>query len=188
MYCRKCGYKLDSDAKACDECGTPVDGTEYCGGFWGLVNDEEKMTGNEKKQNCSEEEETYSEKECLIPERESTLSEQKNFSLRKVSVRKSNTFKILCFLLLIAAVQTFRVCSVSNRLDTRNQEYQNLLQSYERLLQKNNELMKQNNDLRDNENVEEPHANQYDTEEYNAEEYDADNNTFSAEEYDAEGY
>ena len=145
MYCRKCGYKLDSDARACDECGTLVDGTEYCGGFWGLVNDEEKLTDNEKK--------------------------QKNSSSGKVSVHKSNTFIILCLLLLIVAVQTFRVSSVSNQLDTQNQEYQILFQKYKQLLQKNNELMKPNNNVRDNENVEE---------------YDAGSNTFSAEEYDPE--
>lgn len=38
MFCSKCGVKLPEKAKKCSNCGEPVTGNEYCGGFWGLVN------------------------------------------------------------------------------------------------------------------------------------------------------
>lgn len=38
MFCSKCGVKLPEKAKKCPNCGEPVTGNEYCGGFWGLVN------------------------------------------------------------------------------------------------------------------------------------------------------
>ena len=38
MFCSKCGVKLPEKANKCPNCGEPVTGNEYCGGFWGLVN------------------------------------------------------------------------------------------------------------------------------------------------------
>lgn len=38
MFCSKCGVNLPEKAKKCPNCGEPVTGNEYCGGFWGLVN------------------------------------------------------------------------------------------------------------------------------------------------------
>lgn len=38
MFCSKCGVKLPKKANKCPNCGEPVTGNEYCGGFWGLVN------------------------------------------------------------------------------------------------------------------------------------------------------
>lgn len=37
MFCSKCGVKLPEKANKCPNCGEPVTGNEYCGGFWGLV-------------------------------------------------------------------------------------------------------------------------------------------------------
>lgn len=37
MFCHKCGGKLKENSKTCPECGAPVSGNEYCGGFWGLA-------------------------------------------------------------------------------------------------------------------------------------------------------
>ena len=38
MFCSKCGVNLPEKANKCPNCGEPVTGNEYCGGFWGLVN------------------------------------------------------------------------------------------------------------------------------------------------------
>lgn len=38
MYCKKCGCKLNSSASVCPECGSETT-TEYCGGFWGIINE-----------------------------------------------------------------------------------------------------------------------------------------------------
>ena len=38
MYCKKCGCRLDSSAGVCPECGSGTT-TEYCGGFWGIINE-----------------------------------------------------------------------------------------------------------------------------------------------------
>lgn len=38
MFCSKCGVNLPEKANKCPDCGEPVTGNEYCGGFWGLVN------------------------------------------------------------------------------------------------------------------------------------------------------
>jgi len=42
MYCKSCGYQLDSRAASCAHCGAPVSGLEACGGFWGLVGEPER--------------------------------------------------------------------------------------------------------------------------------------------------
>lgn len=37
MFCKKCGMRCDSSLETCANCGHPIGGDEYCGGFWGLV-------------------------------------------------------------------------------------------------------------------------------------------------------
>lgn len=39
MFCNKCGRRIEKEEKICPECGAKVEKTEYCGGFWGLVNE-----------------------------------------------------------------------------------------------------------------------------------------------------
>ena len=43
MYCNNCGRRVRAQDVVCPECGSEL-AAEYCGGFWGLVNDKPEAT------------------------------------------------------------------------------------------------------------------------------------------------
>jgi len=43
MFCKKCGQKVSPDSGHCGNCGAVVGPDEYCGGFWGLVDEVPKI-------------------------------------------------------------------------------------------------------------------------------------------------
>lgn len=48
MFCKKCGMKCDSSRETCVNCGYPIAGDEYCGGFWGLVGEKPPVAAMRK--------------------------------------------------------------------------------------------------------------------------------------------
>lgn len=43
MFCRRCGLKIEGSASRCRRCGEPVSTAEYCGGFWGILNQQQRQ-------------------------------------------------------------------------------------------------------------------------------------------------
>lgn len=152
MYCKKCGCKLKSDAKICEECGAVVNSIEYCGGFWGLVSGEkEKLPpGFSTAGDLSPAENPDQTKE-IHPMIESTPIGHES---AKKNMREILLVSICIFLLAAAAVQTIRVSYVSKKLDNQEQNYLNLSESYEQLLKKYEEMSEQINNMTGiNENI-----------------------------------
>lgn len=54
MFCNKCGRRIEKEEKICPECGAKVEKTEYCGGFWGLVNEKPGPVLQEPKEESTE--------------------------------------------------------------------------------------------------------------------------------------
>lgn len=95
MFCSKCGVKLPEKANKCPNCGEPVTGNEYCGGFWGLVNGNKpqapKATGRINTENRNIQ---ASKKDNKPSERE----------VRMMNNYKKNTRNILIVSAALAAV------------------------------------------------------------------------------------
>ena len=55
-YCEDCKaeYETVKYGKICPECGAKVEKTEYCGGFWGLVNEKPEPVLKEPKEESTE--------------------------------------------------------------------------------------------------------------------------------------
>lgn len=147
MYCVKCGCKINPGEKRCPDCGLEVTETEYCGGFWGLVGEEEnKMTAlqsnrEHKKERTEQIKETDTK---AVKTAEDKTTEKLNMELqerRKKELRLKRAYKermqllsgILIAVLLICLIQTVRVSLTSGKYKKLQAEYDILTENNETL-------------------------------------------------------
>lgn len=116
MYCRKCGYRLVSGEKICQNCGESAVSAEYCGGFWGLVGKEGEGTGKMASVICEEE----------PPMEIQPPSKIKNHS-ESEKMKKKRGVKIsviaCCVFVILFAVQSFRVSMASKKMLEIEEKY-----------------------------------------------------------------
>lgn len=129
MYCAKCGYKVLKNARQCQNCGASVEGIEYCGGFWGLVNREEDQLKRDYEKTVD-----FEQKEISVP----VEKKEKDILVQSVKMheRKQNNIflKFICILLVFGIlVQSGRVIHLSKELKHQkvlNQEMNGHIQRF----------------------------------------------------------
>lgn len=160
MYCKKCGCKVEIGEKKCSNCGANVQDIEYCGGFWGLVGDEEKIrekalatkTMSIDKAPVTEElkpaKPRASTREYVSnessPSRVSTKREEKK---EKYKFFSEICVAVLVLLLSVSVVQTFRLNSVTKKSTIYKNEYESLKKETQKLEKVYKELKEQNEEL-----------------------------------------
>lgn len=95
MFCSKCGVKLPEKANKCPNCGEPVTGNEYCGGFWGLV------SGNKPQAPKATERINTENRNIQASKKDNKPSERE---VRMMNNYKKNTGNILIVSAALAAV------------------------------------------------------------------------------------
>lgn len=147
MYCRKCGYRLVSGEKTCQNCGEPAAFAEYCGGFWGLVGKE--GAGKASSATCREE----------LPVTVQAISEIKNNAgQEKTKDKKSfrnkaakigiTAMALVCSVFVILfAVQTFRISTASKKLLEIEEKYAALEENYAELKEESDAATAENASL-----------------------------------------
>lgn len=144
MYCQKCGYKLKSNSSTCPNCGSRNDEIEYCGGFWGLVHQDESKKPLENRK-----EEARSE--AVRRERNSAVYEERNRKKKKQRVVPV----LLCacaLFVIISMIQTVRVANQSEKcreMETWVEEHQGLESENQKLQEENENFESENQRLID---------------------------------------
>lgn len=95
MFCSKCGVNLPEKANKCPNCGEPVTGNEYCGGFWGLVN------GNKPQAQKATERINTENRNIQASKKDNKPSERE---VRMMNNYKKNTRNLLIVSAALAAV------------------------------------------------------------------------------------
>ena len=95
MFCSKCGVNLPEKANKCPNCGEPVTGNEYCGGFWGLVN------GNKPQAPKATERINTENRNIQASKKDNKTSERE---VRMMNNYKKNTRNLLIVSAALAAV------------------------------------------------------------------------------------
>lgn len=147
MYCRKCGYRLVSGEKTCQNCGEPATSAEYCGGFWGLAGKE--GAGKEASAICEEEPpmEIQSASEMKNhPEPEKT---KKNRDSRNKKEKRGINVPVIvcCVLLILFAVQSFRLSKTSKKMLDMEEKYALLEETYTALKEESDAVSAENASL-----------------------------------------
>lgn len=149
MYCQKCGYKLESNSFTCPNCGSRNDEIEYCGGFWGLVHQDESKKLLENKREEARKEEVRSE--TARRKRNSAVYEERQRKKKKQGVVSVLLCACVLFV-IISMIQTVQVASGSEKyreMETRMEEHQGLESENQRLLEENENLESENQRLAD---------------------------------------
>ncbi len=135
MYCKNCGCKISTGDKKCPNCGTPVTEIEYCGGFWGLTEKSEKISGGK----TSAKDKKY--EELLIKVKNEEKAKKKYELLIKI------VSGIAVILMIFGLAQTLRL-SQSNK---RNENYGDdvFKTKYERLRRRSKALITDYEELND---------------------------------------
>lgn len=138
MYCKKCGCRINYGEQRCSDCGTEVGVIEYCGGFWGLVGE------NNKKIEQFEKEKAENYRHSIdVPNQNNVTGEPGTKSVRvsKNEIKIRNKYKktvkmllvIILLLLIIGMVQTIRFSVSARKYKQLQDDYNGLQQNYEQL-------------------------------------------------------
>lgn len=131
MYCQKCGCKINMEERRCSDCGTDVKGNEYCGGFWGLVGEEEKVrTFTPQGENSKEE-----------LEKDRTIRKYKSLKLFLVEV------VLILILMVVCLLQFVQISQISKQFDKLYQVCEELGGDYQELNDKYTEIKEQVEEL-----------------------------------------
>lgn len=137
MYCLKCGKKISLGEEQCSECGTKISGNEYCGGFWGLVGEDNKIERNSKP--CDP---IKVVNESENEELRKTI--KKDAFIKKKYRKKTQILSVFLIVLVAVCFAQIVFCSVTiKNYQNTKKENQNLYQQNQELIDSNDELSNQ---------------------------------------------
>lgn len=169
MYCGKCGCKIRNGEVKCSNCGADVTEIEYCGGFWGLVGEDEKkvvvpeIQGNRVvEQVVAPEIHRVEAEKIVVPEIHRSETEKTVVPVkqdivkkeRKRHKRRMKVFLILIMVLFLACLaQMFRVSVMTKKYRVLRKDYEILYQKYQDLDAEYQALYLENEELKNGMNV-----------------------------------
>lgn len=146
MYCNFCGCKLDSMTTKCPSCGQNAK-AEFCGGFWGLVGEENKQEVSsvakepeiKKNKNASELKNTDFSTMDIKP-----VGSQHTKKIRQKKKRNQMKRKIIVGMLGVL----FVICVIQTiRLSEEYKKYNNIQDKYAAVQKDLTDIQKQNKQL-----------------------------------------
>lgn len=123
MYCKKCGCKIKSGQRCCSDCGIETSNIEYCGGFWGLVGEDNK------KEHVPIIEEIHPQKNQDNEKQDILVVKEKYKKGQNRKKRKLLNY-VIFVLLTICVIQTVRISVVSHKYEKQQVRYRLLSEKY----------------------------------------------------------
>ncbi len=162
MYCKNCGCKINTGEKRCSDCGTDIKEIEYCGGFWGLVGEEEKvktLISIEEKPKEVLERNTIKKREILenrVVQRTTEKRESKKLNeelinsimIKNKTIRRYKNLKIflvgvVLILVTVCLLQSVQISQVSKQCEKLYTIYEGLILEHQEFYGHYGELKEQ---------------------------------------------
>ncbi len=135
MFCHKCGMKIKPKTSICPNCNRPVDENEFCGGFWDLLEGEEKPQKNRKESGENQESNQESNRSehaetCVASVKENEVGNGSAVLFQLSKKTAIAAAAVLGILVLFSGVQTVRIGRIRGERDLIAQEKAELEESY----------------------------------------------------------